>query len=154
MWFLIRCAFWLSIVFALLPWPDNSGFGSSPPAAIWSRTRDAIGAAIVKARAAGEKICTDSPLECLKAAAQLDQYAADQRVEGGPAAGAPQSRLQRPVATPRRSRRHSRRVLRPGTPPPVSSRRRRPRRRSAETVRRKDFLWLRGRAPHIKGSLS
>lgn len=87
MWFLIRCAFWLSIVFALLPWPDNSGFGSSPPAAIWSRTRDAIGAAIVKARAAGEKICTDSPLECLKAAAQLDQYAADQRVEGGPAAG-------------------------------------------------------------------
>ena len=59
MWFLIRSAFWLSIVFALLPWPEDSGLGSSPPAAIWSRTRDAIGAALGKARAASEKICTD-----------------------------------------------------------------------------------------------
>jgi hypothetical protein len=82
MWFLIRAAFWLSIVFALLPWPDN-GFGSSPPAAIWSRTRDAIGAALGKARAAGEKICTDSPLACLKAAARLDQFAADKRADDG-----------------------------------------------------------------------
>ena len=83
MWFLIRAAFWLSIVFALLPWPDNSGFGSSPPAAIWSRTRDAIGAALGKARAAGDKICTDSPLACLKAAARLDQFAADKRADDG-----------------------------------------------------------------------
>jgi hypothetical protein len=86
MWFLIRSAFWLSIVFALLPWPDDSGFGSSPPAAIWSRTRDAIGAALVKARVAKEKICTDSPLACLKAAVRLDQLAADRLPEGDAAA--------------------------------------------------------------------
>jgi hypothetical protein len=97
MWFLIRCAFWLSIVFTLLPWPEGSGFGSSPPAAIWSRTRDAIGEAIVKARAASEKICTDSPLECLKAAARLDQYATtDQRAEGAPAAGSAAKRSSAP----------------------------------------------------------
>ena len=85
MWFLIRSAFWLSIVFALLPWPEDSGLGSSPPAAIWSRTRDAIGAALGKARAASEKICTDSPLACLKAAARLNQFATD-RTPGGDAA--------------------------------------------------------------------
>jgi len=93
MWFLIRSAFWLSIVFALLPWPDDSGFGSSPPAAIWSRTRDAIGAALGKARAAGEKICTDSPLACLKAAARLDQFAADRRAEDAAPGGASAARL-------------------------------------------------------------
>ena len=86
MWFLIRSAFWLSIVFALLPWPEDSGLGSSPPAAIWSRTRDAIGAALGKARAASEKICTDSPLACLKAAARLDQFATDKRPDGDAAA--------------------------------------------------------------------
>jgi hypothetical protein len=86
MWFLIRSAFWLSIVFALLPWPEDAGLGSSPPAAIWSRTRDAIGAALGKARAASEKICTDSPLACLKAAARLDRLATDRTPDGDAAA--------------------------------------------------------------------
>ncbi|MGO9674440.1 MAG: hypothetical protein ACLPSF_09795 [Methylocella sp.] len=107
MWFLIRSAFWLSIVFALLPWPDNAGFGSSPPAAIWTRTRDSIGAALGKARAAGEKICADSPLACLKAAARLDPFAADRRADDDAhAAGAarpappPAGRLKAAVASP------------------------------------------------------
>lgn len=86
MWFLIRSAFWLSIVFALLPWPEDSGLGSSPPAAIWSRTRDAIGAALGKARAASEKICTDSPLACLETAARLDQFATGRTPDGDAAA--------------------------------------------------------------------
>jgi hypothetical protein len=80
MWFLIRSVFWLSIVFALLPWPDNSGFGLSLPAGIWFRTRDIIGAAIGKARTASEKVCTDSPLACL-GAARLGQFAADRRAD-------------------------------------------------------------------------
>jgi hypothetical protein len=72
MWFLIRAAFWLAIVFAALPWPDGSAVSFSPPVAMWSRTRDAIGAALGKARAEGEKICMNAPVPCLKAAARIE----------------------------------------------------------------------------------
>ncbi len=99
MWFLIRAAFWLSIVFALLPWPEDSGLQSSPPVAIWSRTRDAIGAAIGKARADSTKICTDSPLACLKAAVRLDQFAADKAANMAGAAGLGPGEIKAPSAS-------------------------------------------------------
>jgi hypothetical protein len=81
MWFLIRAAFWLSIVFALLPWPEGSRLKLSPPGAMWSRTSDAVGAALSNARAAGEKVCMGSPVACLNAAVRLEQIAPGKRTE-------------------------------------------------------------------------
>lgn len=81
MWFLVRSAFWLSIVFALLPWPDDPGFRLAPPVAIWFRTRDAIGAALGRARATAGKTCTNSPLTCFEAAARIGGFAADGRAQ-------------------------------------------------------------------------
>jgi hypothetical protein len=81
MWFLIRAAFWLSIVFAALPWPQGSGLRPSTPDAIWSGIRSSIAAALGKARAAGEKLCMDSPVACLKAAAQIEKFAPEGRAD-------------------------------------------------------------------------
>jgi hypothetical protein len=99
MWFLIRAAFWLSVVFALLPWPEDSGVRPSAPAAIWSRSRDAIGAALGKVQAASAKVCGESPLACLETAAGLAQVVAAKRPESADAASRPQSPAAETVPT-------------------------------------------------------
>ncbi len=76
MWFLMRAIFWLSIVFSLMPWPEESGLHSSP-VTVWTKARDAVGSAIRQARTDSEKICRDSPIACLEAATKLGQFAAD-----------------------------------------------------------------------------
>ncbi|VFU10353.1 hypothetical protein [Methylocella tundrae] len=77
MWFLIRAVFWLSIVFALMPWPEGAGLHSST--AIWTGARNAIGAAVGQARAKSQQLCTDAPIACLEAAAKLGQLTVDKR---------------------------------------------------------------------------
>lgn len=79
MWFLIRAVFWLSIVFALMPWPESAGLRSS--ATIWTGARGVIGAAIGQARIKGQQLCTDAPVACLEAATKLDQLTANRRPE-------------------------------------------------------------------------
>lgn len=76
MWFLIRSAFWLSIVFTLLPWPEDSGLRSFPPVAIWLRARDTIGSVLGKAHTAGEGVCAVSPIACLAEAAHIGRFGA------------------------------------------------------------------------------
>ncbi|ACK50619.1 conserved hypothetical protein [Methylocella silvestris BL2] len=75
MWFLIRSVFWLSIVFAFLPWPENSLIGQIS-AALQSGAKAAIMAAIDEARTTGASACAKAPAACLEAAARLGQFAA------------------------------------------------------------------------------
>jgi hypothetical protein len=77
LWFLIRVVFWLSIVFGLMPWPQDSPSAARPTSpTIWTRAGEAISAAISKAQAKGEKICAKSPTACLEAATKLGEVAA------------------------------------------------------------------------------
>ncbi len=75
MWFLIRAAFWLSVVFAFLPWPENSLIRQIS-AALQSGTKAAVMAAIDEARTRSAKACADAPSVCFEAAARLGQFAA------------------------------------------------------------------------------
>jgi hypothetical protein len=78
LWFLIRVVFWLSIVFSLMPWPQDSArpWAARPTSpTIWARAGEAIRAAIGKAQAKGEKICAKSPTACLEAATKLGEVA-------------------------------------------------------------------------------
>ncbi len=80
MWFLIRAAFWLSIVFALMPWPRESGLRSLS-VALWTEAGHAAAAIIRQARSEGEKICTNSPAACLGVAAKLGGLSAQRRAQ-------------------------------------------------------------------------
>jgi len=65
MFFLLRSAFWLSIVFSAMPWNGEGSPAGNP------RLLDAArGAAISTAKAAGE-YCSATPAECLLAAQKL-----------------------------------------------------------------------------------
>ena len=63
MFFLIKCAFWLGILFSCMNWP-----GGERPEAV---AREAASAVAVHARAAvvekASAICAGSPVECLGA---------------------------------------------------------------------------------------
>ncbi|PNG26552.1 hypothetical protein [Methylocella silvestris] len=75
MWFLIRSVFWLAIVFACLPWPENSLIRQIS-AALQSGTKAAVMAAIDEARTTGAMTCANAPAACLEAAGRLGQFAA------------------------------------------------------------------------------
>jgi hypothetical protein len=79
MWFLIRCAFWLTIVFTSIDWPQDAGPKLSMSAAIWSAAREFMGKSLEQARAQGEKACANAPVACLEAAARISQVTVEKR---------------------------------------------------------------------------
>lgn len=81
MWFLIRCAFWLTIVFVSIDWGQDADPKLSSPAAVWSTAREFLGKSLEQARAQGEKACADAPVSCLQAATRISQIGAEKRPE-------------------------------------------------------------------------
>jgi hypothetical protein len=93
MFFLIRCAFWLTIVFHAMSWPSGTWPETTWPSEIWpsaqaGNSQDALrkmasdtagnlskaaGAAVM---AKLEEGCSKAPAECLALAAQLPQIVA------------------------------------------------------------------------------
>ncbi len=80
MFFLIRCTFWLSIVFYSMPWPQSP---DTPDGVFPAARKIAAGMAGDLAAAAGtavkaklEEACVKFPAECLAAAARAPQGAA------------------------------------------------------------------------------
>lgn len=67
MLFLLRCAFWLGLVFSALPW---SG-GTNPVAPL--KLAEAAQTVARKAAATAATQCSATPLECLEAAGKLNR---------------------------------------------------------------------------------
>lgn len=61
MFFLIKCAFWLTIVFSCMTWPDNEGPGAVARQAVAGAAEHAQQVVVEKASAA----CTADPRKCL-----------------------------------------------------------------------------------------
>ncbi len=81
MFFLIRCAFWLTIVFYAMPWPQTASApdaGQQNPALkiATGLARDLASAAGAAVRTKLEEECLKAPDECLAAAARLPQIVA------------------------------------------------------------------------------
>jgi hypothetical protein len=80
MWFLLRCVFWLSIVFASIFWSKGP--------AVWTRgkvtheVQGILGQTRGMARAEAEKTCLRSPAACLEAVAHLNRLAAGRGLGG------------------------------------------------------------------------
>ena len=66
MFFLLRCVFWLGLVFSALPW-NGEGSRFQPALAL-----EAARGAVATASAVTGEYCAATPAECLKAAAQLN----------------------------------------------------------------------------------
>ncbi len=77
MFFLLRVAFWLAILFAWLPWPEE--IRPRQPGEIVPKARDIFGKAVEHARAGLDKACLDAPAACLEAAASVGRLAAETR---------------------------------------------------------------------------
>ncbi|WP_036260548.1 hypothetical protein [Methylocapsa aurea] len=79
MLFLIRSAFWLTIVFASMSWPDDVPQQISSAATNLPKTQEILTRTLVNARAGIGKACFEAPAACLEAAARLSQIAGDKR---------------------------------------------------------------------------
>ena len=98
MLFLVRCVFWLGIVFSALPWSMqgwniqgwNSNGSSDMPARLLEATRSAAPSApgLEYVGLAGD-YCAKAPLECLNAARQLQDLFERVKTEGDGPAGPP-----------------------------------------------------------------
>lgn len=94
MWFLARCAFWLAIVFAALPWPQNSSVLAlaQAVAGVSRAAATATVGAIIRDHAA--ELCAHDPAACLATAARSGAALAD------PAGASAPSTAARPAARP------------------------------------------------------
>ncbi len=86
MWFLLRAAFWLSIVYAAIFWPQDPLTG---PSGITRKAQGLLGQTIATARAEAEKACLRAPGNCLERAMGLGSAFNDLRAGAGSAAPAP-----------------------------------------------------------------
>ncbi|WP_026607906.1 hypothetical protein [Methylocapsa acidiphila] len=91
MFFLLRVVFWLGIVFASLPWPEDF---RPARAGVETKAREMLGAAVDGARAGIGKVCLDAPAACLDAAGGLGRLASAAAREGK--APKPQASAARP----------------------------------------------------------
>jgi hypothetical protein len=80
MFFLIRCTFWLSIVFYSMPWPQSPALqdGLFPAARniAAGMAGDLAAAAGTAAKAKLEEACIKFPADCIAAAARMPQFVA------------------------------------------------------------------------------
>jgi hypothetical protein len=74
MFFLIRCAFWLTIVYAVMFWPKD--FDPKSAAEIFPKARHLADDAVGHARDEIVKSCVSAPAACLGAAGYLNLPAA------------------------------------------------------------------------------
>ncbi len=77
MFFLLRAMFWLAILFAALPWPDDV----RPPTRAQSapKPQDIFAKALEQARAGVERACLDAPAACAEAAADASRLLASDK---------------------------------------------------------------------------
>lgn len=80
MFFLLRCAFWLTIVYAAIFWPKD--FDPKGAAEILPKTRQLAGAALEQAGAGIARACVSAPAACLEAAGNLNLTASAVRAAG------------------------------------------------------------------------
>jgi hypothetical protein len=80
MLFLLRSLFWLSIVFASISWPSDSGAPVMAKAA--REMRDILGQTAGMAQAGAGKACLGAPAACLAGAAHLSRMVTGQRSGG------------------------------------------------------------------------
>lgn len=76
MLFLIRCIFWLSIVFASISWPSDPLVPVVTKASAARQVRDILSQTLSIAQAGGGKACLRAPVACLEGAAHLRRMAA------------------------------------------------------------------------------
>jgi len=81
MFFLIRVAFWLTIVFSAMAWPQDQRSDLSAPG-LWPKALGMVGKVAEEVGAWGKKACVKTPLACLEAANNMRQIAADDRLQG------------------------------------------------------------------------
>lgn len=77
MFFLLRAAFWLAIVFASMSWPDD--VRPPAPAQIAPKAREILGKMLEQAGAGADKACLSAPGACLEAAAGLSRLVGEKR---------------------------------------------------------------------------
>jgi len=84
MLFLIRCAFWLTIVFASMPWPEDI----PPPAIATSKGAPMAGDILREARDQAwikfGSACVSAPIACWRTAMQLRDIAAESKGKAAP----------------------------------------------------------------------
>jgi hypothetical protein len=80
MFFLLRAAFWLAIVFAWLPWSED--IQAPERAEIAPKAREILGKAVEHVRAGVDKACLNAPAACLEAAASVGRMVAETRGDG------------------------------------------------------------------------
>jgi hypothetical protein len=80
MFFLIRCTFWLSIVYYEMPWPPQTaqaiGLQDQVVKAATGVAADLASAAVTMAAAKLEERCVKAPADCLASGARLPQIVA------------------------------------------------------------------------------
>jgi hypothetical protein len=77
MFFLLRVAFWLAIVFAFLPWPED--VRPPAPAEVAPKAREILGKLFEQASAGAARACLEAPGACLEAAAGVSLVGAEKR---------------------------------------------------------------------------
>ncbi|SFK22614.1 hypothetical protein [Methylocapsa palsarum] len=70
MFFLLRCVFWLTIVYAAIFWPKD--FDRKAAADILPKTRQLAGDALEQARDEIVRSCVSAPAACLEASGYLN----------------------------------------------------------------------------------
>lgn len=95
MLFLVRAIFWLTIVFASMPWPGDDRPRLPASAGLWPKVWESFGAALDEASAWGQKACAGAPAACFEAAAHASQAAT--QVSQSVAAGRPDGKAKTPL---------------------------------------------------------
>ena len=72
MFFLLRSAFWLSVVFSAMNWPEDCGPMLSPQ----TELKAVASQLLTNATSEATKACTASPRECLELASKLHSFQA------------------------------------------------------------------------------
>lgn len=76
MLFLLRCIFWLSIVYASISWPSDPLAPVVTKASAAREVRDILSQTLGIAQAGAGKACLHAPAACLEGAAHLSSMAA------------------------------------------------------------------------------
>jgi hypothetical protein len=82
MLFLLRSIFWLSIIFASIPWPGGPVALVMPKARATRGVQDILGQMIGIAQAGSGEACLRAPAACLEGAIHFNRMVAGQRAGG------------------------------------------------------------------------